>query len=131
MAKPPDKFPEAGSSEASSSEASHSEASPSEAMAAVVGRARLLMVIAAATTAIAIAAVVAVIGYRFFAERGSISGTITNGTVFLPPNAHVLSMTISNGRIFVTLDVAGASEVRIFDLNTLQQVGELHFTNQH
>ncbi len=85
------------------------------------------MLISAATTAVAIAAVVGVIGYRVFNARENGAGAITSGTVFLPPGAHVNSTTVADGRIVVTFDVAGASQVRIFDLKTLQQTGQLRF----
>ncbi len=95
--------------------------------------ARWLMLISALTTAIAIVALAGVIGYRLFAARESGGGgaTIVNGTVFLPKGAHVVSTTISGGHIVVTLDVAGLSEVRIFDLKTLQLVGQFHFATEH
>jgi hypothetical protein len=92
-----------------------------------MARARRLMLISALTTAIAIAAVVGVIGYRVFASGGSGAATISDGTVFLPKGARVVSTTVSGGRIVVTLDNAGASEVRIYDLKTLQQTGRLRF----
>ncbi|HEY2530109.1 MAG TPA: hypothetical protein VGJ20_19615 [Xanthobacteraceae bacterium] len=98
--------------------------------ARVVARARWLMIISALTTLIAIAAVAGAIGYRFFRLSESSSGTITNGTVFVPKGAHVVSTTVSGGQIVVTLDVAGASEVRIYDLKTLQQTGRLHFATE-
>jgi hypothetical protein len=107
------------------------EGSMPKEVAVVVTRARWLMLIAAVTTAIAIAAVAAVIGYRLFGDRNSLAGSIVNGTIFLPPDAHVVSTTISNGRIYVTLDMAGTNEVRIYDLKTLQQVGDLRFSPQH
>jgi len=100
-------------------------------MAVVIARARWLMLIAAATTAIAIAAVVAVIGYRFYSANRTLAGRITTGTVFLPPGAHVVSTTVSGGRIIVTFELAGVSEVRIFDVKTLQQIGQLHFATEH
>ena len=90
-------------------------------------RVRLLMVISAATTAIAIAAVIGVIGYRLFAAGGSGVATVVDGIVVLPKGARVVSTTVADGRIVVTLDIGGASEVRIFDLKTLQQTGRLHF----
>ena len=96
---------------------------PPEALAKV----RLLMLISAITTAIAIAAVIGVIGYRVYHAGESGAGTITNGTVFLPKGAHVVSTTIGDDRIVVTLDVGGQNEVRIYDLKTLQQTGSLRF----
>lgn len=96
-------------------------------MAPALARVRLLMLISAVTTAIAIAAVLGVIGYRVYHAGGSGAPTIVNGTVFLPKGAHVVSTTIGDGHIVVILDVNGASEVRLYDLKTLQQTGTLHF----
>ncbi len=106
------------------------ETGSSKDLTAAVARVRWLMIISGLTTAIAIAAVVGVIGYRVFSRGGSGAATISNGTVFLPKGAHVDSTTVSDGRIVVTLDVGGSSEVRIFDLKTLQLVGQLHFTTE-
>ncbi len=99
-------------------------------LSATVSRVRWLMIISALTTAIAIAAVVGVIGYRFFNRGNEAAGTIVNGTVFLPKDAHVDSTTISEGRIVVTFDINGATEVRLFDLKTLQLIGQLHFATE-
>ncbi len=85
------------------------------------------MLISAVTTALAVAAVIGVIGYRVYYAGESGAGAITNGTVFLPKGAHVVSTTIGDGRVVVTLDIGGASEVRIYDLKTLQQIGRLRF----
>ena len=85
------------------------------------------MVISALTTAIAIAAVIGVIGYRVFGGSGSGAATMTDGMVTLPKGAHVVSATIADGRIVVTLEIGGMNEVRIFDLKTLQQTGRLRF----
>jgi hypothetical protein len=121
---------EAGNREASSREASPREASAHEAMAATMARARWLMLISALTTAIAIAAVIGVIGYRVFAAGGSSTATITDSTVFLPKGAHVVSAAVSEGRIAMTLDIGGANEVRIYDLKTLKQIGRLRFATE-
>jgi hypothetical protein len=107
-----------------------SQTDASQDLSATFARARWLMIISALTTAVAIAAVIGVIGYRFFKGGESTTGTIVNGTVFLPKGAHVDSTTISEGRIVVTFDIAGATEVRFFDLKTLQQIGQLHFATQ-
>jgi hypothetical protein len=91
------------------------------------------MIISALTTAIAIAAVLGVIGYRVFRAGESDGGTIAGragGIVMLPKGAHLVSTSVSNGRIVVTLDIAGTSEIRIFDLNTLQQTGRLRFATE-
>jgi hypothetical protein len=99
-------------------------------LSATVTRVRWLMIISALTTAIAIAAVIGVVGYRFYNRGNSAVDTIVNGTVFLPKGAHIDSTTISEGRIVVTFDLNGATEVRFFDLKTLQAIGELHFATQ-
>jgi hypothetical protein len=99
-------------------------------LTAAFARVRRLMIISALTTAVAIAAVVGVIGYRVFHAGESATGTIVNGTVFLPKGAHVDSTTISEGRIVVTFDIAGATEVRFFDAKTLQLVGSLQFATE-
>ncbi len=98
---------------------------------AALAKVRLLMLISAVTTAVAIAAVLGVIGYRVYAASESGAGAIANGTVFLPQGAHVVSTTIGGGRIVVTMDIGGQSEVRIYDLKTLQQTGTLHFATEH
>jgi hypothetical protein len=98
-------------------------------LAATVARVRWLMIISGITTLVAIAAVIGVIGYRVYGGRSG-TGTIINGTVFLPKGAHVDSTTISGDRIVVTLDVGGLSEVRIFDLKNLQLVGQFHFATE-
>jgi hypothetical protein len=108
-------------------EATSSEAGTAKELAVAAARARWLMLISAVTTAIAIAAVLGVIGYRLYGGGGNGAGTITNTTVFLPKGARVISTTIGDGRIVVTLDIAGMSEVRIYDLKTMQQTGDLRF----
>jgi hypothetical protein len=99
----------------------------SQDLSATVARVRWLMIISGLTTLIAIAAVIGVIGYRFYHSGESGAVTVVNGTVFLPKGAHVDSTTVTGDRIVVTLDVDGASQVRIFDLKTLQQIGQFHF----
>jgi hypothetical protein len=104
---------------------------PSADAARIFARVRWMMIIAGLTTAVAVAAVFGVIGYRVYSRSGGGAATITSGTVFLPQGAHVVSTTISDGQIVVTLDVAGVNEVRIFDLKTLQMVGQLRFATAH
>ena len=110
------------------SDKSTAKAEPASDLSPTLARVRWLMIISALTTAVAIAAVVGVISYRLFNRGQSTApGTIVNGTVFLPKGAHVDSTTISEGRIVVTFDIAGAPEVRFFDLKTLQMIGQLRF----
>ncbi len=97
----------------------------SKTLAPTLKRVRLLMVISVVTTAIAIATVIGVIGYRVFVASGSGAAAMTDGMVMLPKGAHVVSATIADGRIVVTLEIGGVSEARIFDLKTLQQTGRI------
>ena len=99
-------------------------------LSATVRRVRWLMIVSALTTALAVAAVFGVIGYRFYSRGNGLADTIVNGTVFLPKGAHIDSTTISEGRIVVTFDMNGATQVRFFDLKTLQLVGQLHFGSE-
>jgi len=91
-----------------------------------MSRVRLLMVISGATTLIAIAAVLGVIGYRVFksGERAA------EATALLPKGARVVSTAVAEDRIVVTIEVAGATEILTFDARTLRRVGRLKFATE-
>src|SRR6185437_883166 len=88
-----------------------------------VSRARMLMMISGATTVLAIAAVVGVIGYRVFKAGGS--GPASEVTAMLPKGARVVAITAAEDRLVVTVDVGGGLEARTFDLKTLRPAGRL------
>jgi len=94
-----------------------------------VARARIMMIISALTTVIAITAVIVVIGYRILNARGAGSGAVIDNVLTLPKGARVVSTSVTASAIAVTLDVGGTTEVRIFDRKTLQPVGRLHFSD--
>jgi hypothetical protein len=96
-------------------------------VARLVARARVMMIIAALTTALAIAAVVAVIGYRMMAF-GAV--TATDSVVTLPKGARVISTSASAGRLAVLIEINGASELQTFDIKTLKQTGRLRFSTE-
>jgi anti-sigma factor RsiW len=98
--------------------------------ARMVARARWLLIISGFTTLIAIAAVLAVIGYRVFRAGGSGAAATTEGIVTLPKAARVVATAVAGERIVVTLDVAGATEIRIFDAKTLQETGRIRFATE-
>jgi hypothetical protein len=101
---------------------------PAESAAAqVVARARILMLIAALTTALAIAAVVSVIGYRMFGASATIT---TEDVISLPKGARLISTSASAGRLAVLIEVNGVNELRTFDIKTLKQTGLLRFTRE-
>ena len=98
----------------------------------MMARARWLMVISALTTALAIAAVLGVIGYRIFhaGRSAATGGAGVAGIVTLPKGARVVASGTAGDRIVVTLDIAGATEIRTFDANTLQETGRLRFATE-
>ena len=89
-----------------------------------MSRVRLLMVLSGATTLIAIAAVLGVIGYRVSrsGERPAVEAT-----ALLPKGARVMSTAVAEDTIVVTIEVAGATEILTFDARTLRRVGRLKF----
>jgi hypothetical protein len=97
--------------------------------ALVVARVRRMMLIAGATTLVAVAAVFGVIGYRIFKSGGSAGPEagppVAAETLVLPKGAKVLGTAISDGRIAVTLETADGIEIRTFSLHTLKPAGEL------
>ena len=95
--------------------------------ARIVAKVRWLMLIAGATTLLAIAAVIGVIGYRVFKAEGSVAADVT---ALLPKGARVISAAVAEDRIAVTLDVCGAIEIRTFDAKTLKPTGRLRFATE-
>ena len=98
------------------------------AAAHILARVRWLMLIAAATTFIAIASVVSVIGYRV--SRGEGSAAAADVIATLPKGARVVAISGAGERIVVTIEVAGALEARTFDAKTLTPAGRLRFGSE-
>jgi hypothetical protein len=102
---------------------------PAESAAAqVVARARIIMLISALTTALAVAAVVSVIGYRMYGVSGPVA--ITDDVIPLPKGARLISTSASAGRLAVLIEIDGSNELRTFDIKTLKQTGRLRFTRE-
>jgi hypothetical protein len=53
---------------------------------------------------------------------------VPEATASLPAGAKVLSTAIGEGRVVLTVEVAGAVELRLFDLNTLKPLGSVRLT---
>ncbi len=85
------------------------------------------MIISGLTTLIAIAAVVSVIGYRAFRAGGAGATATTDGVITLPKSARVIASSLTDDRLAVTLDIAGAIEIRTYDLKTLKETGRIRF----
>jgi hypothetical protein len=91
----------------------------------MVAKVRRLMLISGLTTALAVAAVVTVIGYRVFRSEGSAAAT--DVTALLPKGARILATAVGEDRIAVTIETGGGTEIRTFDLKTLKPAGRLRF----
>lgn len=87
--------------------------------ARVVAKVRRLMLIATSTTFIAVAAVIAVIGYRVFKGEERVQPTAAV-SVTLPAGTKVLSSAIGEGRLVLTVEINGGIELLTFDLNSLK-----------
>jgi hypothetical protein len=92
-------------------------------------RVRWMMAAAGATTLIAIAAVLVVIGYRVSRMEGS-GPALAEATALLPKGARVIATAVADDRIVVTVEIAGAVEIRMYDVRTLKPVGRLRFANE-
>ena len=92
-----------------------------------IAKVRRLMLIASVTTFLALAVVLAVIGYRVFHLGGSApeSGGFVDVTAALPAGAKVLSTAIGADHIVVTIDVGGTVQILTFDPDTLRPLGRL------
>jgi hypothetical protein len=101
------------------------------AAAGAIARVRWLMLISGATTLIAIAAVFGVIGYRIYRSGGSaVLSKPPDVTALLPKGARIVSTAVGQDRIVVTIEAGGATEIRTYDLTTLQPTGRLRFSTE-
>ena len=103
---------------------------PSPEQAALFARVRRMMLIASATTAIAVAAVLFAVGYRLFKSEGSVTTVASDVTAALPKGAKIVSTGVAGERLVVTLDIAGAIQIRTFDAKTLKPAGTLKFVSE-
>ena len=87
------------------------------------------MLIAGATTLLAVTAVIGVIGYRVF-KSGESTTAIPDVTALLPKGARIVATAVAADRIAVTLDIGGTTEVRTFDVRTLRPTGRLRFATE-
>jgi hypothetical protein len=92
---------------------------------AAIRRVRRLMLIASATTFIALAFVLGVIGYRVFRTEGR-APDFADVTASLPKDAKVLSTVVGSDHLVITIEVGGVIEVLTFDPDTLKPLGRLH-----
>jgi Family of unknown function (DUF6476) len=98
--------------------------------AGIAARVRWLMIISGLTTLIAITAVIGVIGYRVFRADANGVTASADAIVTLPKGARVIASAVADDRIVVTLDIAGLTEIRIFDIKTLRETGRIRFATE-
>jgi hypothetical protein len=98
--------------------------------ARTIAKVRRLMMIASATTFLAVAAVIGIIGYRVFHWQGSAPPPAPDMIATLPAGTKVLATAVGDGHIVLTVEVAGTVELRTFDLNTLKPLGRIRLAPQ-
>jgi hypothetical protein len=102
---------------------------PDPAAARMVANVRRLMLISGATTLLAIAAVIGVIGYRLFRAEESTAASV-DSTAVLPKGARIVGTAVAEDRIVVTVEAGGVIEIRTFDARTLAPRGRLRFATE-
>jgi hypothetical protein len=96
------------------------------AAAQMIARVRRLMLVSGLFTVLGVAAILIVIGYRVWRSEGSAPpAPARDVTVQLPEGARVVSTAVGDGRIVVTVDVGGRTELRVFDAQTLEPRGRI------
>ena len=94
----------------------------------MVAKVRRMMLIAGLTTALGVGGLLVVIGYRLFKSEGSVVTAATTAT--LPKGAKILGTAVTGDRVVLTLDVAGATEIRTYDARSLKPTGTLKFAQE-
>lgn len=103
-----------------------------------LGNIRRLMLFSNLFMVVAIGAVLAVVGYRLFRTEPApppppptpkpTLATIPNDmTLTLPRGARIVQTAVAGDRLVITLEIDGATEIRTFDIATLQPTGRLNF----
>ena len=102
------------------------EAPLDPAQARIVQKIRRLALGSTLIMVLGILLVLGVIGYRLFATAERATPDI-EALVALPKGARVVSTAVGEGRLAVTIEIGGVTEVRFFDLATLKPRGRLQF----
>jgi hypothetical protein len=97
----------------------------------IVRKLKRMAIFSTALMVVGVLAIIGVIVYRLSnpapAPKAAAIAAITNA---LPKGARVVSTAVSDGRIVVTLERDGVTEMRVFDLLTLQLRGTLRLEPQ-
>ena len=103
---------------------------PSPEQAVLFARVRRMMLIAGLTSALAVVIVLIAVGYRLYRGEGSSTAATSDVIAALPKGARIVSTAVAGERLLVTLDIAGATEIRSFDAKTLKPAGKLKFVSE-
>jgi hypothetical protein len=103
---------------------------PTPEQVALFARVRRMMLIAGATTGVAIAAVLFAVGYRLYRSEPSVTTAPAEVTAALPKGARIVSTAVAGEQLVVTLDIGGATEIRTFDVRSLKPAGKLKFVRE-
>jgi hypothetical protein len=95
------------------------------AQAAIVRKMRRLTLLSSLIMVGGFLVVFGVIAYRM--STGTVGDAPVEANVALPAGARVLSAAASDGRLAVTIEIGGATEVHLFDLVTLKPRGKITF----
>ena len=94
----------------------------------IAARVRRLMLISAATTGVAVAAVMFAIVYKVVRSDGG-GPAVAEQTAMLPKGARIVATAVAGDRLVLTIDIAGVTEIRTFDVRTLKPAGRLGFAS--
>ena len=97
------------------------------AQARIVAKARWLMLLSAFATVLGIAVVIGVVAYRLFRTDATVSA---DTTALLPKGARIVQTGVAGDAVVITIEVAGATEIRSFDARTLRPLGRLRFATE-
>ena len=96
------------------------------AQARIVAKMRRLMLVSGFATVFGVAVIIGVIGYRVFKDEGR----VVDVTATLPKGAKIIATAVAGDRIAVTIEVAGALEIRTFDVKSLKPTGRLRLASE-
>ncbi|MET0278804.1 MAG: hypothetical protein ABW198_10785 [Pseudorhodoplanes sp.] len=96
---------------------------------AVVNKVRRMSMISGIATLLGISVVVTMIGYRLYKSSDTVPAQV-DAVAMLPKGSKVIGTGVSGDRVVVTVEVNGVTEIRTFDLRSLQPAGRLRFANE-
>jgi hypothetical protein len=89
----------------------------------LVSRVRRLMALPLLVMALGFLTVFGVIGYRLYFKTPQRASPPLEKVLNLPRGAKVLSATVGDGKLVVTVEAAGVTEILFYDLQSMQPSG--------